>query len=560
MAVIYPAPSAGRRARAWWQELAVAVAPAALALLLATAVWLSGWRGVDQAAQLYRVTLFKTHGFLLWDSGWYGGNFPLSYSVIFPAVASVFSIQASAIVSAAVATWAFDRVIRGYFGSRPLGTWYFAVSTVLPVMIGQLPFLAGEATGLLAVLALQRGHRRIALALGVLAALFSPLAAAFLAMACVAWALKGSGRRGWMIATAGVTLAVIFSVGLLFPGDGPFPFPWQGLVVTELLCLTALTPFVRTTPAVRWGALMYAAASLFSFVVPNPLGGNAPRLAGAIGVPLLACFLTAQGPSFDRLSGSALAERVLGARVFSVPARWRIVGLALIVPFIVWQWAPSQKIAPSQPASTPAFYQPLLQQLSSQSAAPIRVEIPPTLQHWESAYVAPYVSLARGWERQLDVADDSLFYNDGALTATSYVDWLYNEGVGFVALPAAPLDYASKGEARLLNSGQVGALRLVWQTPEWRLWKVDGSPGLLTGDGSLVSIAPEHLTVDATAPGLITVRVRYTAFWSITSGAGCVGPAPDGWTSIDVYQPGTFQLSPVLRSASKTTCPQLTSG
>ena len=54
---------------------------------------------------------------------------------------------------------------------------------------------------------------------------------------------------------------------------------------------------MRTTPAVRLGALLYAAASLFSFLVPNPLGGNAPRLAASIGVPLLACFLTAPGPA-----------------------------------------------------------------------------------------------------------------------------------------------------------------------------------------------------------------------------------------------------------------------
>ena len=563
MAVIYPAPSAGQRGRAWWQEHAVALAPAALALLLATAVWLLGWRGVDQAAQLYRVTLFKTHGLLLWDSGWYGGNFPLSYSLIFPALASVVSIQAMALVTAALATWAFDRVVRGYFGSRPLGTWYFAVSTILPVMIGQLPFLAGEAAGLAALLALQKGRKRSALALGVLAAMFSPLAAAFLAMACVAWALKASGRRGWTVATGAVSIAVIVASGVLFPGDGPFPFPWQGLVVTELLCLTALTPLVRTTPAVRLGALLYAAASLFSFVVPNPLGGNAPRLAGAIGVPLLACFLTAQGSAFERLSGSALVERVFGGRPVEIPSRLRILGLALIVPFVVWQWAPSQKIVTSQstaPATTTAFYQPLLQELSTVADGPIRLEIPPTLEHWESAYVAPHVSLARGWERQLDVADNPLFYANSALTAGVYTDWLDNEGVQYVALPTAPLDYAAKSEGKLLMSGQVKALDLVWQTPQWRLWRVIDSPGLVTGTGELTALSPDHLAVNATAPGLLTVRVRYTAFWAIASGSGCVGPAPDGWTSVDAYRAGPILLSAVLGTAGKTSCLKVNPG
>ena len=109
----------------------------------------------------------------------------------------------------------------------------------------------------------------------------------------LAWAAYASGRRIWLVATAAISLGSIPAIGVLFPGEGAFPFPWTGLVVTELLCLTALTPLVRTTPAVRLGALLYAAASLFSFLVPNPLGGNAPRLAATIGVPLLVCFLTA---------------------------------------------------------------------------------------------------------------------------------------------------------------------------------------------------------------------------------------------------------------------------
>ncbi|HUE59096.1 MAG TPA: hypothetical protein VMO88_05900, partial [Acidimicrobiales bacterium] len=127
-------------------------------------------------------------------------------------------------------------------------------------------------------------------------------------------------------------------------------------------------------------------------------------------------------------------------------------------------------------------------------------------------------------------------------------------------LPVAPLDYAAKAEGKLLASGQVTVLNLVWQNPEWRLWRVDGSPGLVTGSGALTALSPDHFAVDATAPGLITVRVRYTAFWSIASGSGCVGPAPDGWTSVDAYQAGPIQLSAVLRTARQTTCLAVTKG
>jgi hypothetical protein len=544
--------------RSWWRGQVSGAAPALLTLVLATTVCLLGWRGVDQAAQFYRVMEFKTHGLMLWDSGWYGGNFPLGYSVLFPAIGALIGIPVASVAAAVVATWAFDRVVTAYLGSRPLGTWYFAVSTLLPVAIGQLPFLTAEAFGLTAILALQRGRRPLALLLATLAALCSPLAAAFLAMVCLAWAAYGSGRRLWLIATAGISLGLILATGVLFPGEGAFPFPWTGFVVTELLCLTALTPLVRTTPAVRLGALLYAAASLFSFLIPNPLGGNAPRLAASIGIPLLACFLTAPGPALARLSPARLVSRLLGGRTLELGPRWRAAAVLLVVPFAVWQWAPSNTIVTS-PASDPelhqSFYQPLLSELTAVAPGPIRVEVPPTLEHWEAAFVAPHVSLARGWERQLDIANNSIFYVTGALTPASYRAWLDKNGISWVALPASPLDYAAEAEAKLLASGTVPGLQLTWVTPQWQLWRVVGSPGLVSGPARLTSLVPDHLTLQVSEPGQITVRVRYTAFWSVTSGAACLGPAPGGWTSVLAQTVGTVALSAsVIHTTAPASC------
>ena len=492
---------------------------------------------------------------MLWDSGWYAGNFPLGYSVLFPAVAGTFGIKVVAVASAVLATWSFDRFVRSYLGSRPLGTWYFAVSTLLPVTIGQWPFLAGEASGLLALVCLQRGRRPAALAFGVLSALFSPLAAAFFAMGCLAWAAYSSRRR-WIIGTAAASMLVILALGALFPGTGPFPFPWTGLVPSELLCLTVLTPLVQTTPAVRFGALLYAAASLFSFLVPNPLGGNAPRLAESVGVPLLACFLTAPGPALSRLSHSGLLQRVMGgSRRILLPGRWRYAAVLLVVPFAVWQWAPWDGIVTSPsaaPYTASSYYQPLLTELTHLAPNPVRVEIPPTLDHWEAAFVAPYVSLARGWERQLDIQDNPLFYPGGQLTPASYSAWLNAEGVAYVALPSAPLDYAAKGEGRLIASGQVTGLSLVWSDANWRLWRVTTSPGLVSGPATIKSLEPDHLLLEATGPGSITVRVRYTAFWSVTKGEACVSPGPLAttsgtdqyqWTMVKALAAGPVQLS-----------------
>ena len=122
------------------------VVPSVLAPLiagtLALVAILQGWRGVDFSAQLYRIGLFHQQGLTLWDSQWYGGHWTLNYSVIFPPFAGVIGVQATEVLSAAVAAWAFDRLVVGHFGtSARVGSIVFAVGTLVQVAIGQLPFL-----------------------------------------------------------------------------------------------------------------------------------------------------------------------------------------------------------------------------------------------------------------------------------------------------------------------------------------------------------------------------------------------------------------------------------
>jgi hypothetical protein len=169
--------------------------------------------------------------------------------------------------------------------------------------------------------------------------------------------------------------------------------------------------------------------------------------------------------------------------------------------------------------------------------------VPPTLDHWEAAYVAPYVSLARGWERQLDTADNPLFYTDGALTASSYQAWLDSNGVTYVALPNVPLDYAAKAEAALLRSGALTDLITVWSTSDWTLWRVAGSPGLVSGPATMTRLTEDHFTLQVSSPGPITVRVRYNKFWSVSAGTACIWPATSGWTSIVAQSAGKIEVS-----------------
>ena len=124
------------------------------ALLAALVVSLSqvlGWRGVDTAAQVYRVNAFRHSGFTLWDFQWYGGHWTLSYSVLYPPLAAFLTVPVLTVASAAVAAVSFDRLVRPRFGTGGrAASVVFALGTLVPSAIGQLPFLTGLAFGLAA--------------------------------------------------------------------------------------------------------------------------------------------------------------------------------------------------------------------------------------------------------------------------------------------------------------------------------------------------------------------------------------------------------------------------
>jgi hypothetical protein len=214
--------------------------------------------------------------------------------------------------------------------------------------------------------------------------------------------------------------------------------------------------------------------------------------------------------------------------------------------------------AANGPSSTSAFYQPLIDELDVLSKGePLRIEVPPTQHHWESAYLAPTFSLARGWERQLDIAYNRLFYKNGALTPSSYRAWLLANGVSYVALPDAPLDYAATAEALLLRSRAVAGLQGVWHTADWQLWRVSGSQGLAEGPAVVRALSPKAVVVGFSAPGTAEVKVRWTAMWSLsgpTSGA-CLSAAPGGWTLVRAAQAGQLRLRLSVIGADHGSCP-----
>ena len=61
-----------------------------------------------------------------------------------------------------------------------------------------------------------------------------------------------------------------------------------------------------------------------------------------------------------------------------------------------------------------SYYAPLLGELRAlgvgYARAPARIEVVATRDHWRGALPRPHVMLARGWERQLDVQRNAIFY------------------------------------------------------------------------------------------------------------------------------------------------------
>src|SRR5262249_39793539 len=140
-----------------------------------------------------------------------------------------------------------------------------------------------------------------------------------------------------------------------------------------------------------------------------------------------------------------------------------------------------------------SYYEPVSAYLNAQAGPIGRVEIPSTYRHWEAAYAGKQLLLARGWERQLDIAYNDIFYK-APLTSETYQDGLYENGVAYVALPDAQLDDSSLGERALLRSG-LSYLTEVWHNEHWRVWRVNGFTGLADGAATVRAVQPDRVTL-----------------------------------------------------------------
>ena len=512
------------------------VEPVALCVLLALAYLVLAPASADLAAQEYRVGVFRDEGLTLWDGGWYGGHHTLGYSVLFPALGALLGAREAGALAAAAAAGLFAVLAHGRWGDRArLGASWLGLGAGAWLFTGRLTFLLGVAVGLGSLLAAQRRRAVAALALAALCGLASPIAALFLALAgaaCVAteWPPRGPSRssrggerpgkgedaaRG--LALAAAALAPVLLLTLAFPEGGSHPFHLRFLLPIVAIAAAGVALLPREERAVRAGVVLYVLVALALFLVETPVGGNVTRLGALFGGPVLACVLTGRRP----------------------------VALALAaLPLAWWQLYPPVRDvanASGDPSIRAAFHRSLVEEVRRRGGPAGRVEVAPLRNHAEARFVAPELPLARGWERQLDRLYGRLFY-DKPLTPATYRAWLDENAVRWVAVADAPLDGAAQEEVRLIAAGP-DYLRPVWRDADWRLYEVRAAAPVAQGSARLLALGSDTVSLEALRPGPATVRVRFSPYWAVVEGEGCVARAPGGWTRVEARRPGRLRLA-----------------
>jgi hypothetical protein len=503
------------------------VLPGLLAALTALAVVGLAPPGGDTAAHLYRTELVRD-GVAVWDNLWFAGHYPLaSYSLLYylPAalVGNVPLVIAAAVASAAL----FAALAHAEWGDA--ARWparVFAVLAAGPLFTGTYSYALGLAAALGALRLLQLGRPRLGVAAAALTLAASPLAFAFLLLALAAAAIARRRVRPGLAAGLAAVAAAQLAVLALYPSEGEYPF--SPLSLAAVLGTSALAgTLAARAPGGRLLAAffaLWALACLVAFAVPSPFGDNLTRLRGLV-LPLVLL--------------AALLARF----------RPRPVAVAAVTLALVYNLGPDVSALPKRAGDTrtadEAYWTPALAFLRARSDPDHRVEVVPTFGHWEAWWMPRAgLPLARGWYRQLDIAENPELYRT-PLTPSAYQGWLRRMGVRFVLLPDARLGpLGARDEAELLRSGRSGLVE-AFRSRDWRIYELPHATPMLTGRATADIVALSHKRIEARvgAPGTYHLRVRYTPYWRVEAGHVCVARAREGMTEVVARAAGPFTLA-----------------
>lgn len=530
--------------------------------------------GGDLAAQDAWTGFVVAHPTSAYDFAWYGGMHPASYSLISPYVMGLLGVRLTMLLVGTMST----ALVTFMLGRLPAVTnpvWagiYAAIALTGNAISGRVTFGLGIAFGLGAlVLVFAWPHREtpsarlrwlrgaLVFVLAALATAASPVAGLFLGL--VASALWLRGRRSASLALGVAPVVVVAATALVFPFFGVQPFSWPMTLLPLALAGAGWCLLPRAWRLPRVFCAVYAAAVLVVWVVPTPIGTNVTRMSLLFGgVALVAAasgrwWTSTAAQRFGRPAGRLL----LGAAILTATC-WQVV--------IAGQDIRGQASAATLDGNVLA----LVDHLNAGDADLGRVEVVPSKSHREASALAPYANLARGWNRQADVARNPMFYRTKhPFTAHQYERWLRSWGVRFVVLPVSTPDYASLREAQLVRSG-LPFLHRVWSDEIWTLYEVTEPAPMASAPATLIDWNAAAATVSVPTAGSTVLRIAWSPWLSIVDEKGhrvpddelagsCLDQLPATrsrrvpWVVLHVTQPGTYRIAAPYALTRGTPCP-----
>ncbi|WP_406726942.1 DMT family transporter [Streptomyces sp. GD-15H] len=466
--------------------------------------------GGDLAAQDAWAEFVGRHPDSAYNLAWYGGMHPVSYSVVSPYLMSLLGVRTTMMlagtVSAALLTMLLIRSLPSV--RNPLWAALAGVFGLLGnAASGRVTFGLGVMFGLAAVAVVfcwpyRWRYKRWAKALcaaplAALATMSSPVAGLFVGLVAVALFLQKRRPGAWALGLG--PTAVVAVSAWLFPFSGTQPMGFGSVVLPLVFSVLVAVLVPREWITVRITAAVYGLGVVLVWLVSSQIGSNMTRLAMLFaGVALVA------------------------ALPFAVPRsrKWYAIVVAF-VGFTVWIGFKSvDDVVHTTPAASWAReLAPLVNELQEVGAERGRVEVVPARSHREASALAPYVNLARGWNRQADMERNPLFYDD-TLNSANYHEWLKRWAVHFVVLPKDEPDGDGGQRERELVQRGLPYLKQVWGDANWQLFEVS-EPTPLAEPHAIVERAEQgEMTIRVEKAGRVLVRIPYSPWLSIVDAEG----------------------------------------
>ncbi|MGC0402622.1 MFS family permease [Streptomyces sp. SAI-126] len=511
-------PPNGLRARTWAALLALRERLLRHPVLSMTAlsgalhiVWFFTFAnsGGDLAAQDAWAEFVGRHPDSAYNLAWYGGMHPVSYSIVSPYLMSVLGVRTTMMLAGTVSAGLLTLIlIRSRSVKNPLWASLAGVYAFLcNAASGRVTFGLGTVFALGAVAVVfcwphRWRYKRWAKALcaaplAALATMASPVAGLFVGLVAVALFLQKRRPGAWALGLA--PTAVVALSAWLFPFAGTQPMKIASVLLPLAYGVLVFLLVPREWSTVRITAGVYSLSVVLVWLVSSQIGSNISRLSMLF-------------------AGVALAA----ALPFTVPRtrKWYAVVITF-VGFTVWIGFKSvdDVVHTTPTASWARELAPLVNELQEVGAEKGRVEVVPAASHREASALAPYVNLARGWNRQADMERNPLFYDD-TLNSANYHEWLQRWAVHFVVVPKDEPDGDGGERERELVQRGMPYLKQIWGDANWQLFQVTDPAPLASPDTVVDRAAQGEMTMRVKKAGRILIRIPYSPWLSIVDAEG----------------------------------------